>query len=467
VEIEGLASRYEWETEERIEKLQKELEDLRKRFQLNPSNSHKPPSTERFKKIKNSREKTGRKPGGQKGHVGHHHKLEAQVDRVHREEPQRCRSCERDLKEVAPYEVIKKQEIELKDGKMFVTEFQSVIKFCPDCGDMNRASPLGIPKSKITFGSHAKAVAVYLMVHQLIPVERTQEILRDLFKLNISQGSLCNFLRQTSSRLLSWSQRTKSQIINSAIAHFDETGIRCEKRLDWIHVASTSELTLLTLSTNRGQEGSDEAGVLPYFKGIAVHDAFKSYFTYEQCQHALCQAHILRELKYLHEEENQSWAEGLAKLIKMTIHKINQGQLKSVQQVRCGFRKIIKQGFINNGYGQDWRRRQPDGYKWNWDKGKRFKVPIYKKRAHSKSMQLLNRLRDYETEFLRFVFEKNVPPTNNQAERDLRMAKLKEKISGCFRSATTAKHFLIIKSFLSTLRKQNLDLIPTLQYQLA
>lgn len=465
LEIENIAESYEEESEKRIALLENEILDLKKRFHLNPTNSHKPPSTERHKKIKNSREKSGKKPGAQAGHPGASHNLHPSVDTVYRYEPMKCRNCSRDIRNAPEHEVIRKQEIEIREGKMHVTEYQTVIKFCPDCGQWNRGEgPKELQKSRVVFGPNAKSISIYLMVQQLIPVARVQEILRDLFGLDISQGSLCNFVKVFGEKLKPWEAQIKTELVASALLYADETGMRCEKKSGCVHVHSTESATLLSYQPTRGLESMAAIGVLPEYKGHLVHDAYSAYWNFGG-SHSLCNGHILRELKYLTEEENQKWSIGMSNFLKLTLHCLHQGQKLSSKwrnKIKNEYIALIKMGFKENGYAKEWRGRPPDGYKNDYEDGKRIKRPIYRQRKHSKSMQLLNRLRDYMNEVLAFALKLAIPFTNNQAERDFRMIKLKEKISGCFRSTNMAEHFLRVRSYLSTLRKQEMHLLENL-----
>ena len=456
---------YETEATKEIEKLKKEVERLQKLLNKNPTNSHKPPSSEPHKKIKNSRELTGNPIGAQKGHEGSSHELYDHADVIHRCDIQKCIECGSSLKGAPDHEVIRKQTVDIQDGKMHVTEYQRVIKFCPRCGRWNRADePIGLQKSRIIFGPNVKSIAVYFIVQQLLPFCRTQEILFDLFGVAISQGSICNFVREFGSKLIDWESQTKLALLAAPLNHVDETGMRCEKRGDYVHVICNELLTLLNYHPRRGKEAIDEIGVLPEYKGHLVHDAFSVYWNYGRT-HSLCNGHILRELKYLSEEENQKWALKMSELLKLTLHELHQGQKRSFlwkRRTQNAFIDILKEGFKENGYAKDWKGRRADEFKKSWANGRCIKVPIYRQRKHSKSMSLLNRLRDHRGEVLAFALKPNIPFTNNQAERDFRMVKLKGKISGCFRSSEMAKSFLRVRSYLSTLRKQQLHLLENL-----
>jgi transposase len=312
-------------------------------------------------------------------------------------------------------------------------------------------------------------MALYFLVKQLIPVARTQEILKDVFGLSMSTGTLCNLTQECGAQLRRWEVQIRSQIQKSGILHVDETGMRCEKRSDWVHVYSTGSHTLLALNQKRGKEAIDEIALLKHFKGHLVHDAFAPYWNYAKT-HSLCNAHILRELSYLTEEERQRWSDRMAKALKKALRDQHRRPVRGaawLTRVRREYRACLKLGYRENGYPNEWKSRPPDYYKTVWENGKRLKVPRFKQRSHSIAMKLLNRMRDREDEILAFAKDPRVPFTNNQAERDLRMLKLKQKISGCFRSASMGRHFLRIRSFVATLQKQGSAILPALEAQFA
>lgn len=464
-QLDGVVCDFEKQVNRENEELKAEVRKLRKLLNVNPSNSSKPPSADRYQKIKNSREKTGRQAGGQIGHKGCAHELHEVVDVIHRYDIYKCIECGGSLKGVPEHEVVRKQTIEILDGKTHVTEYQTVIKFCPNCGRWNRAiEPKNNPKARITFGPNVRAIAIYFVVQHLLPFWRVQEILYDLFGVTVSQGSICNFLRDVGEKLKDWEVMVVRALLSSPLMHVDETGIRCKKRNDWVHVLSNNQWTLLTYHESRGQEAIEDIGILPEYKGHLVHDAFSAYWNYG-ATHSLCNAHILRELKYLAEEESQKWAIVMANFLKTTLHELHNGQKINKEwkkSIHKKFIMILRKGYRENGYAREWKGRPPDGYKYKWDMGKRVKVPIFKQRCHSKAMNLLNRLRDHESEVLAFALKPDIPFTNNQAERDFRLVKLKEKISGCFRSVEMARSFLRIRSYLNTLRKQQLHCLENL-----
>ena len=450
---------YDTLTQERIAKLEAELKIVRAGFKKNPTNSDKSPSSEKHRKIKNSREQSGKLPGAQKGHPGATHELHESPDHIHKFEPTKCSECRSDLRNEAIHEIQRHQEVEVEEGKMVITEYQRVIKFCSQCGRWNRASLPGhirLPQSRVTFGPNVKAIAVYLMTYQLMPVARTQEILVDLWGVQVSQGSLCNFANYVGERLLGWERDVRAELLMSPTLHVDESGIRVKKSSAWVHVYSSGHATLLYLHNKRGLEAHQEIGILPLYKGHLVHDAFAPYFTYGSCTHSLCNAHILRELKYLNEEEAQGWALRMQEFLKATLHSVHAVGANVVweQKIKNDYRSILRAGYTENSAPQLLNGPEVKRYDYTMKNGKRVKIPVYKREANTNPIKLLNRLRDRMDEVLSFALYRVAPFTNNQAERDLRMTKIKEKVSGCFRSVTSAEHFLRIRSFISTCIKQ-------------
>jgi len=467
VDILNLVSQREQSFNSETQTLKSEVLHLRGLLNKNPTQSHHSPSTNRNVKIKNSREKTGKLPGAQEGHVGACHELHDLPDAVHRYDVPKCIECRASLREAPEAEVIRKQTIDLKDGKCHVTEYQTVIKYCPRCGRWNRGEePKDLQKARVIFGTNVKCVAVYFLVQQLLPVWRVQGIFQDLFDISVSQGSLCHFVQEIGTQLKDWESLCRIQLLNSPRAHVDETGLRCQKKNHWAHVVSNEDLTLINLHEKRGSQALKDIGILPEYKGHLIHDGFTMYWSYGKT-HSLCNAHILRELKYLTEENDKKWSYEMAKVLKTALHEIHSSHSSRSacwkQRLKKNFLNVLKMGYKEEGFAKEWKGRPPDGYKLIINKkGEKKKVPFYLRRKQSKSLNLLDRLRDFQPEVLAFGLKKNIPFSNNQAERDFRMIRLKEKISGCFRSQEMATHFLRVKSYLSTLRKQQASLLENL-----
>ena len=314
------------------------------------------------------------------------------------------------------------QVLKNENGKRFVAEFPAeVIR-------------------PVQYGASVKANAVYMSMFQLIPYERVQTHFAEQFSMSLSAGSLYNFNQEAYTRLEIFEALAKRCLAKEKIVHVDETGINVNGKRMWLHNASSEQWTLFYPHENRGKIAMDEMAVLPNFNGTLVHDHWKPYYRYP-CTHALCNSHHLRELTHAHEEDAQLWAKDMHDLLREIHHEVS-----------------IEHGVLSAEKSDAYRRR----YRELLQKAERecpppdtIKEP--KKRGkikRSKSRNLLERLRDYEADVLRFMSDVNVPFTNNQGERDIRMTKVQQKISGCFRSMEGAKTFCRIRAYLSTCRKQ-------------
>jgi transposase len=304
----------------------------------------------------------------------------------------------------------------------------------------------------VQYGSRLRAVVVYLSQYQLLPYERMSEVFADLFGHKLSQATLVNANRVASEILKPVEDEIRRQIINSSVAHFDETGIRVNGKREWLHVASTERLTDYGAHNKRGYEAINDIGILPDFRGTAVHDCWRPYFTYS-CSHALCNAHLLRELTFLEEEKNEKWAGRMSKLlldIYADCEKAKASGMERLSKVFVkGFEKrydrTVAEGFLANPLPKS--RSQP---------GKRGRI------KKTRAGNLLERLKNHKPEILAFMHDFSVPFDNNLAERDIRMAKVKQKISGTFRSWDGAHAFCRIRGYISTVRKNLVSVIQVL-----
>jgi len=293
---------------------------------------------------------------------------------------------------------------------------------------------------------------VYLNQYQLLPYERTCQLTEDLFSHTISQGTLSNWNAECYHNLESTEEQIRQAILASEVVHFDETGIRQQGKLHWLHTAGTEHLTFYALHARRGKEAMNELGILPNYTGCAVHDHWKSYFTFS-CDHSLCNAHHLRELTYLAEQEQQGWATSMIELLleaKQTCEATWENRLAEnsaeLTSIRVRYDALIAKGLAQNLPPSETSEQKKRG-----------------RRKQSKAKNLLDRLRDFKTEVLAFLTHPLIPFDNNQGERDIRMAKLKQKISGCFRGENGGKFFSRIRGYVSTLRKNNLKILNGIQ----
>lgn len=438
------------ELEARLAERDAVIRELRERLDQNSRNSSKPPSSDGYAKQsaeKNSKKKwslrrrSGRKPGGQKGHRGHHLQRREDPDRTVLHAVERCECCGRDLRGAPIEQSQARQVFDLPEMPRLECVEHWIHKRRCECGHLTGSSfPEGVT-APVCYGPRIRALGIYLVSYQHLPYERAAEILTDWVRAPISVATLQAFVAQGAEALGEFLDEIRAQLSRAEVAHFDETGGRVEGRLGWIHSASTETLTLLTAHRRRGVEAMQAAGVLPDFRGVAVHDGWAPYRNFTDAEHALCGAHHLRELIAV-EEQGQAWALAMGCLLLDAKDAVEQAKAaerqrlskKALAELHASYREIIKLGYEENpvlaGHGEE---RQP---------------------KRTKAQNLLIRLDQREREVLRFATDFRVPFDNNLSERDLRMIKLQQKISGCWRTTQGAERFVAIRSYLSTARKQ-------------
>lgn len=438
---------------ERIQSLERRIQQLENQLAKDSHNSSKPPSSDglkKNKKTKSLRKSSGRSPGGQKGHKGSTLEMVDTPDHtvLHRIKG-RCH-CGRSMRYKKPAGYEKRQVFDLPEIKIEVTEHRAEIKEC-DCGTRHVADfPTGVD-NPVQYGNRIKSNAVYLMNYQHLPYGRTQETIRDLFNREISSGTLFNFKKSCYDLLEDTDDIIKERIIQSDVAHFDETGTSINEDNNWLHSASTENYTYYACHEKRGKIAMDDIGILPNFTGTAVHDFWKSYLKYS-CQHALCGAHHLRNLQYIFEQYGQSWAEEMQKLLCEIKEKVDLEKQKSdcldkqtISDFECRYQKILVSGYMANPPPEQKTKKRKRG-----------------RPKKSEPLNLLERFRDFSKEVLAFMYDFNVPFDNNLSERDLRMMKLQQKISGTFRSKDGADMFCRIRSYISTMKKQNVNVLSAI-----
>jgi transposase len=432
-------------------KLESRIIELEKRLNKNSKNSSKPPSSDGFKRTKSQRPKnSGRKPGGQPGHPGHT-LLQSQTPDITVAVPlDTCPECGTDLSDQPATGEEIRQVFDLPPIKMQVTEYRAQRKICPNCG---RSMTAGFPAdvcAPAQYGSGMQTAMTYLNVRQVIPCERTAEICQDLFGHRPSAGSVVQAVARCAERLAPAVAEIRDILIASPILHSDETGIRCIGKTQWLHVASTAAYTLYSYSPKRGVEGFAAAGVLPEYKGNLVHDFWAPYETLG-CSHSRCNSHLLRELKSCAEDKHQ-WAEELILALLAAKQAADQAWEKGDKALDSAIRKRLKKRY--DKWARAGLKAHPEQLR---SAGKRGRI------KQSTEYNLLRRLRDKRDEVLRFVDDLSVPFDNNQAERDLRMIKVQQKVSGGFRSTGGAERFCIISSYISTIRKQGMNLLESIK----
>jgi transposase len=432
-----------------VSELRWEVRELRERLALNSRNSNKPPGSDGLSKPtaapKSLREKSGRKRGGQPGHPG---STLAQVEKpdhvvTHRIHTCRCGACAGVSLEGEPiigYE--KRQVFDLPPIALEVTEHQAEIKRCPHSGREVRALFPDEANAPAQYGPRFRGLFVYFNQQQLLPFDRLGQICFDLFGQPLSRATLQAANQSAYVELESFETQVKSALLDSPVLHVDESGLRVEGKLQWVHSASTKELTFYSVHPRRGTEAMKAADLLPKFEAWIVHDFWAPYFQYD-CVHALCNQHLLRELKFLFEEQKQPWAGKMMKLLR-EFHALSKKEPEMddalIEKCHRRYRALLKKARLLHP-----RRAEGD-----------------KRGKQSKACNLLDRLEDYEHCIMAFLSSPEVPFTNNQAEQDIRMVKLKQKISGSFRTFKGAQIFARIRGFFSTARKQGRNLLESI-----
>ena len=433
-----------------IVELRQEMQTLRDQLVKTSRNSGKPPSSDGLKKprTRSLRKKGKRKSGGQAGHKGHTLKMAAQPDYLEKHSVSVCSNCASSLKEVESVKVEKRQVFDVPPIHLEVTEHQAEVKDCPCCGQQVKGIfPEGVTQP-VQYGPRLKAQAVYLNNYQLIPLERTCELFEDFYGHRPSQGFVlaanAALVKQTEETLF----RIKQQVTAADVAHFDESGVRVEDSLNWLHVAATALLTYYAVHPKRGYEGMKDIGILLDFQGRAIHDHWASYLKFDNCQHAFCNAHHLRNLQFIVDQYEQDWAQKLGDLlldIKAEVE-VSPADKNSLSPERIAHYEQLYDDLLQQGFEANPPPEHPPPKK----RGRKQQSP---------PKNLLDRLHQHKAETLVFMHDFRVPFDNNLAERDVRMVKVKQKISGAFRTRAGADTFCSIRSYISTVRKHGCNVI--------
>jgi len=439
--------------QEQIDALTARVQELEDRLGKDSHNSSKPPSSDAFgKKPVSLRPKSTRKPGGQAGHPGRRLEFSERPDQIVLHAPAHCQECATCLEAVEGSIDARRQVVDLPPLSLVVTEHRTEHKTCPTCGLVNRGIFPQEVRAQVQYGSRVKALGIYLLDYQLLPYQRIAGLFADLFDAPLSPGMLVEAQQEASTQLKAVVTRIQGALQKAVVAHFDETGFRVCGRLHWLQVASTPRLSYYAWHQKRGKIGMDQAGVLPSFSGRAVHDGYASYQRYG-CRHALCNAHHLRELTALFEQQGALWAEEMRLLllqIKQAVdhakeygrNRLPSGQVRRFEE---RYQTLLCQGLADHP----------------------VTLSLPRKRGRPKqsvARNLLDRLDRHRDQVLAFLYDFAVPFDNNQAERDLRMMKVQQKISGTFRSTEGADAFCRLRSYLGTLHKQGKNLLSALEH---
>lgn len=442
------------EKDVRIERLEERMKLLEDRISMNSRNSSKPPSSDGLKKPpapKSLRGKSGRKPGGQHGHPGTTLEQTSDPDVVVRHIPDRC-SCGCSLEAETEEIVRRHQVVEIPEKPVLVTEHQVFRKRCPRCGlNVDGSLPGEVKPVPVQYGLSFLAFALYLRSVQFLPYERLSQLCRTLFGVPFAKGTAELWERLLYTNLEAFEETVRRLLVEAAVVYVDETGLRVAGSLHWAHVAATEGATLLGVFKRRGKEGIDDLGVLLQYAGVLVHDCWKPYFDPAfECTHALCGAHLLRELRAAFENESQGWAKKMFDLLSEMNGTKNATPDGVLPRERIDFFKERYRAVLASGEAE---LPPPEPRK----EGARGRT------KKSKAANLHERLDKYEREVLLFIEKPEVPFTNNLAERALRMIRLLQKISGCTRTLEGAQRFVRIRSFVDTVRKQGGDVFKLLK----
>ena len=439
----------------KIEQLEARVEALENQVKKDSHNSSKPPSSDGFgRRARSLRGKSERQSGGQIGHEGNTLEWREEVDKIIVHRVEYCEGCGASLSasEVLNWDL--RQVHDLPPLVLEVIEHQAEVKCCDWCGLMNRGKFPADVTNVVQYGAGIKGLMVYLMEGQLLPSERVCELLSEVFSCELSEGTLYNTRTQCYEQLEPVELHLKKGIQESEVGHFDETGMRVKGKLMWLHVACTAGLTYYFIHTNRGRVAMDAMDILPKFGGVSVHDGLPSYNHYD-CEHALCNAHHLRELLFIVERYEQLWAELMLALL-----------VEIKDQVEVA--KTDGLSALPPEQLADFERRYEDliaqGFNANPPPPIALDIPPKKGRPkQTPPKNLLDRLHANQSAVLAFMYDFRVPFDNNQAERDLRMMKLKQKISGTFRSLEGAQMFCRIRGYISTLRKHGGNVLDAIR----
>ena len=437
--------------------LKARMAELERRLELNSSNSGKPPSSDGLKKparVRNLRERSGKKPGGQMGHKGETLRQVTDPDVVIDHYPPACSTCGvgLDLETSVGHSV--RQVFDLPEPPpLVVTEHRAHDCQCTACGAKTRAPfPDGV-NAPVQYGARITAFVIYLLHYQLLPENRLAALMADLFGVKVAAATIARMSRTCAERLRGFAATVRDLVAGAQVKHMDETGFRIGGKTQWLHVASTALLTFYRVCAKR-------SSLLANVAGIVVHDHWKPYYTMQGVLHALCNAHHLRELKALVEIEKEEWARKMQRLLRRACHVTNRARERGVpikpRLIDCFERRydaILAEGLVfHEAQAPLVRAAIKGGGKW------RGRAP--RRTGHN----LLLRLATRKNDTLRFLRDATVPFTNNQAERDARMMKLRQKISGGFRSFQGAMDFALIRSFFSTANKQGWNIIDALTH---
>jgi transposase len=432
--------------------LQVRVRELEGRLAKDSHNSGKPPSSDGLaRKTKSLRTRSGKKPGGQIGHRGETLRLVAVPDAIVEHRPAVCSACQTPLAQAAVLVRERRQVQDVPPVRLVVREHQALHVRCPACQTVNVGTFPAEAVSRAQYGPRLRALVVYLVEQQLVPFGRVRELLADLFGAHLSAGTLVQWVQQSAAALEPVEAAIKAALRQAPVLHNDETGVRRAGQLAWAHVACTSQLTHYAIHPKRGRAATDAIGILPTYTGVSVHDGWKPYQTHTACRHALCNIHHLRELTFVAEQYHQGWATDLKQLLREMKTATEQARRHGQPQLALALRDafvarydvLLAAGLAANPPPPPGPRRR----------GRRKQTP---------TRNLLERLLLGKDQVVAFLDDLSIPFDNHQAERDLRMLLVQQKVSGCFRSDHGADAFARLRGYLATLRTQRVPLLLAL-----
>jgi len=439
-----------------VQELLSQNQELQARLAKDSHNSSKPPSSDPVarKRPRSQRRRSGKRPGGQLGHPGETLHLVATPDELVEHRPAVCSTCQTPLDETAPVVGYERRQVqELPSVRLLVREHRALHVRCLACTQVSvGAFPAEAP-SRAQYGPGLRALVVYLVEQQLIPYARVRELLADVLGAHASLGTLTRWVQQGAEVLRPVEDAIKTALQRAPALHSDETGIRRAGKLAWAHVSCTARLTHYAIHPKRGQEATDAIGILPGYRGVSLHDGWKPYRRYTACRHARCNIHHLRELTFVEETYHQPWAKELKALLLEMKAAVEQARARGEQQLSqterdafvARYDELMAEGLAANPLPE-----RPPGRK----KGRRKQSP---------PRNLLERLWMGQEAVLAFLDDLTIPFDNNQAEQDLRMLKVQQKIAGSFRAEGGAEAFARIRGYLSSMHKQGVALLAALQ----
>ena len=440
-----------------IAKLEERIKLLEERLNKNSRNSSKPPSTDFYasKKptTKSRRQKSGKKVGGQKGHLGTTLKMVNNPDEMVIHRADQCSNCHTSLENEWVKDYEKRQIFDIPPVQLHSTEHRSEIKLCPKCGRITTAKFPNDVTQPTQYGSRLRAFAVYLHDYQLIPYNRSCELLSDVYGCKISPATLNRAENECFDGLEQYENGIKDVLIQSNVLRCDETGMKIYGIRHWLHVVCTNQITYYFAHKKRGSEAMNDMDILPNYDGVIVHDFWKAYYKY-QCEHGLCNVHLLRELISISENYDQEWSREMMDLllnvkacVDETYETSDSLTAKQIMDFKRMYSSITDKGLKEN----------PPPLDLDTKPKKRGR------RKQTKPKNLLDRFMDYKDDILRFMHNFEVPFDNNLAERDIRMTKVQQKISGTFRSNQGARNFCRIRGYISTMKKNEISAIDAIE----